>query len=70
VLGDLDVGFELKPVTRPKGMKISYRDILKDLPRRKTVSFLRKRNRKEISLHTWEEIMGLKTPYRVVFQPK
>jgi len=71
ILGDLDIGVELKELPRPPGQdrRNTYRDLLRGLatPTSKVRSLLRLRKPKHISIHDLEEVLRLGTPYRLVF---
>ena len=69
LLGDLDIAFDYQRNPEPVGIPVkpwSYRKSAGNLS--KMLSYLRLRKRRQISLHTWEEINRLKTPYKVVFE--
>lgn len=70
-LGDLDIGVELKELPRPPGAnrRSAYRDLLRGLatPTSKVKSLLRLHKPKQISIHNFEEVLQLGTPYRLVF---
>jgi predicted nucleotidyltransferase len=69
LLGDLDVAYHIEPLRQPRlPSRITIRELVKHDYGRKTIVFLRKRNRHEISLHEWSELVGLKTRYRLVFE--
>lgn len=71
VLGDLDIGVALDPKDgqrrRPEGMSVDRwfrRSFARD---RRTYSALRLRKPQSISIHKFDEVVVLKTPYRVMF---
>ncbi|MFT3718580.1 hypothetical protein [Pseudorhodoferax sp.] len=71
VLGDLDIGVELKELPRQheQDWNSRYRDLLRGLatPASKVKSLLRLRKPKQISIHDLAEVLRLGTPYRLVF---
>lgn len=70
ILGDLDVGFEISLLERPtRRPDQSIRDFIRGVgsPRTTVIASLRLRNPKQISLHEMNEVISLKTPYKVVF---
>jgi hypothetical protein len=71
LLGDLDIAVEVAPVPgafRPSGERITMRDIERAAgSARTTIAALRLRKPRLISIHTFEEVRLLGTPYRVVF---
>jgi hypothetical protein len=71
VLGDLDIGIELGPDRQAPAdwRRLSIRELLdRDVSvKNKTISALRMRKPKQISLHKLEEVLQLGTPYRIVF---
>ena len=70
ILGDLDLGVAIEEIRRPVERR-SYKDIRKMLaaasPTSKAMSALRLRKPKVISVHKLSEVLGLGTPYKVVF---
>ena len=69
LLGDLDIAFDYQWNPEPVGIPVkpwSYKKSAGNFS--KMLSYLRLRKRRQISLHTWEEINRLKTPYKVVFE--
>jgi len=71
VLGDLDIGVALDPEDGkqldPEGMSLAEWFRKGSAPDRWTYSALRLRKRQYISIHKFNEVLRLKTPYRVVF---
>lgn len=71
VLGDLDVGVALDPKNErrlaPDGMRLAEWFRKGTAPDRKTYSALRLRKPQYISIHKFDEVLDLKTPYRVIF---
>jgi len=71
VLGDLDIGVALDPTDRgrlhPAGLSLEEWFRKSSAPDRRTRSALRLRKPQYISIHKYDEVIGLKTPYRVVF---
>jgi len=71
VLGDLDIGVELKELPRPGAHdeRARYRDWSRGMasPSTKVRSLLRLRKPKQISIHDFDEVLRLGTPYRLVF---
>lgn len=71
ILGDLDIGVELKELPRlrshDKGAR--YRALIRGVasPSTKVRALLRLRKPKQISIHDFEEVFRLGTPYRLVF---
>lgn len=69
VLGDLDIAFDCQRNPVPADVpakRWSFRKSMADFP--KMLSYLRLRKPGKISLHTWNEIKSLKTPYKVIFE--
>lgn len=70
VLGDLDIGVAMEELPRSrKDSSSAIEEILKRhlAAQRRTLSALRLRQPKKISLHALDEVLELKTPYQVVF---
>jgi predicted nucleotidyltransferase len=71
VLGDLDIGVALDPTDErrlePAGLSLAEWFRKSSAPDRQTRSALRLRKPQYISIHKYDEVIGLKTPYRVVF---
>ena len=70
VLGDIDIAFEYaRAPSEDNQEQRQYFNLEASLAKiKKIISFLRLRNPKRISLHEWDELMGLKTPFRIVFE--
>lgn len=71
VLGDLDIGAELREL-RPAGGRVSIDEVRRFMrgaasPTTKVMSALRLQKPKQISIHRLEEVLRLGTPFRVVF---
>jgi len=69
VLGDLDIGVEVRPlkrIGRLPGQSLS--DFLSGVgsPRNRVLAALRLRKPRQISLHELDEVISLDTPYQVV----
>lgn len=71
ILGDLDIGVALEPRDRslPLRNDQSIAEWIREgsAPDRRTYAALRLRKPQFISIHEFDEVVGLKTPYRVVF---
>lgn len=71
VLGDLDIGVALDPkdekLLDPEGMSLTEWFRKGGAPERRTYSALHLRKSQCISVHKFDEVIRLKTPYRVVF---
>jgi hypothetical protein len=71
VLGDLDIGVALDPTDErrlePDGLSLAEWFRKGSAPDRRTRSALRLRKPQCISIHSFDEVIELKTPYRVVF---
>lgn len=71
LLGDLDIGVALDPTDErrlePAGLSLAEWFRQGGAPDRKTYSALRLRKPQYISIHKFDEVVGLKTPYRVIF---
>lgn len=71
VLGDLDIGVALDPKderrSAPDGMRLEEWFRKGIAPDRRTYSALRLRKPQYISIHRFDELIDLKTPYRVIF---
>jgi hypothetical protein len=71
ILGDLDIGVALDPKDKKqldqKGMSLEEWLRKDGAPDRRTCSALRLRKPQYISIHEFDEVIRLKTPYRVVF---
>lgn len=69
VLGDLDIAFDCQRNPVPDGTPAKRWTLRKSMAGfSKMLSYLRLRKPGQISLHTWDEIRSLKTPYKVVFE--
>jgi hypothetical protein len=71
ILGDLDIGVALDPKDKKqldqKGMSPEEWLRKDGAPDRRTFSALRLRRPQYVSIHKFDEVIRLKTPYRVVF---
>lgn len=71
VLGDLDIGVALDPKDErrlpPQGLSLAAWFRKGGARARRTYSALRLRKPNSISIHKFDEVVGLKTPYRVIF---
>ena len=71
VLGDLDIGVALDPTDKrrlhPAGLSLAEWFRKSSAPDRRTRSALRLRKPQYISIHSFDEVVELKTPYRVIF---
>jgi hypothetical protein len=71
VLGDLDIGVALDPTDKqrldPAGLSLAEWFRKSGAPDRRTRSALRLRKPQYISIHKYDEVIGLQTPYRVIF---
>jgi hypothetical protein len=71
VLGDLDIGVALDPRDErrldPAGLSLAEWFRKGSAPDRRTRSALRLRKPQYISIHKYDEVIELKTPYRVIF---
>lgn len=71
VLGDLDIGVALDPRSgrrlAPGGMGVADWLRKSSAPDRRTYSALRLRKPQYISIHRYDEVIDLKTRYRVIF---
>lgn len=71
VLGDLDIGVALDPKDErqlaPEGLSLAEWFRKGSVPARRTYSALRLRKPDSISIHKFDEVIRLKTPYRVIF---
>lgn len=69
VLGDLDIAFDCQRNPISDGIPAKRWSLRKSIENfSKMLSYLRLRKPCKISLHTWDEIKSLKTPYKVVFE--
>lgn len=72
VLGDLDIGVALDQMDRRRlardGMSLDEWLRKRNAPDRRTYSALRLRGPQYISIHRFDEVIDLKTPYRVIFR--
>lgn len=69
VLGDIDIAFEYETKRERHDGRLQHSDLEESLAgERKMLSFLRLRKPQQISLHWWDELMGLDTPFRIVFE--
>lgn len=71
VLGDLDIGVALDPTDKrrldPTGLSLAEWFRKSSASDRRTRSALRLRKPQYISIHQFDEVIELKTPYRVIF---
>lgn len=71
VLGDLDIGVALDQMDKRRlardGMSLDEWLRKRNAPDRRTYSALRLRRPQYISIHRFDEVIDLKTPYRVIF---
>ena len=71
VLGDLDIGVALDPKDKrrlePAGLSLAEWFRKSSASDRRTRSALRLRKPQYISIHKFDEVIELKTPYRVIF---
>jgi predicted nucleotidyltransferase len=71
VLGDLDIGVALDPKDErrlaPNGLSLAEWFRKGSAPDRRTYSALRLRKPQYVSVHKFDEVIELKTPYRVIF---
>jgi len=70
VLGDLDIAFECKVHPMEEQRRELLREIRSNVSYRKTISYLRLRKPRQISLHEWKDLEKINTPFKIVFEEK